>query len=270
MMKTAFRGVIAGYAVGGFLATSALREVGMAILELDDMDRRRVRTRAVSRWARWLMKNLRFDVVCDNVTALSRDGVMLVSNHLSFWDVAAIASRTTAVFVTSVEVRDTPVLGWICRAAGCVFVERRADRRPGGSAASTAEERAEVAEVLLHGFTVVLFPEATSTDGSAVLPFKRSFFSSAIAAGSPVVPMCLNYRMIDGVPLSARNRDEVFYYGDQSFGPQLARALRLRSVRIEITIMDPIPTRAAETDRRWLADQAHSAVSSRFDPVLAR
>lgn len=251
---------LVGIVIAGFLGEALFREPGMSLAGWEEPRKRKARSRSMGRWARWLMGVLNFDVRFRPACGLDNEGALLVANHLSFWDVIAIATHVPVVFVTSVEMRDTPVLGWICRAAGCVFVDRRDRSRKN-------QEREEVALALREGSAVVLFPEATSTDGSGVLPFKKSFFSPAIESGRPVIPMCINYGNIDGRPVDRSNRDLVFYYGDQKFHTQLLRTLRLRSLEISIEMLDPIPTHRESTDREWLVKQAYEAVTSRFVPV---
>ena len=52
-------------------------------------------------------------------------GHLMVANHLSYVDVLVIASLTPSVFVTSVELRNTLLLGQLARLSGSLFVERR-------------------------------------------------------------------------------------------------------------------------------------------------
>src|SRR5208283_1554737 len=49
---------------------------------------------------------------------------LLITNHLSYLDVLAIAVVTPAVFVSKAEVRHWPLFGWLAAMAGTVFVER--------------------------------------------------------------------------------------------------------------------------------------------------
>jgi 1-acyl-sn-glycerol-3-phosphate acyltransferase len=259
--RFAFRASFVFLGILSFLVVAAIREPSMALIGWSESRRRTARTRAISLWSKAFLKVLGFEVKTRYAARLRRPGSLLVANHLSFWDVLAIASQTQAVFVTSVEVRDTPVLGWLCRAGGCIFVERRSRDRSG-------QERMEVAQALREGASVVLFPEATSTNGSGVLPFKRSFFTSAMAAESPVIPLCINYKEIDGEPVSVKNRDLVFYYGDHEFFTQLAHAFRLRSVKIEIDVLEAIEIDPYLLDREALTTEAYRAVVSRYQPLL--
>jgi 1-acyl-sn-glycerol-3-phosphate acyltransferase len=263
MLRVFFRAFCVFFTILSFLLVAPFRELGMVLLGWSEKRKRHARTRAISLWSRSLLWTLNFKVEAKPLPHLGKfgqSGTLLVANHLSFWDALALASQTQAVFVTSVEVRDTPLLGWICRAGGCIFVERRSRDRSG-------EERAEVAKALREGATVALFPEATSTNGSGVLPFKRSFFTSALAAGSPVIPICINYKEVDDEAISVKNRDLLFYYGNHDFFTQLSHAFHLRSAKIEVDVLEAIETQNTSMDREELTQRAYEAIVSRYQPI---
>jgi hypothetical protein len=100
-----------------------------------------------------------------------------------------------------------------------------------------------------------------------VLPFKKSFFNSAVQSSSPVVSICINYLEIDDQPICVKNRDRIFYYGDQVFWPQLRHAFEMHSVRVEVIALAPIPTQAGQTNRDLLTQSAYQAVFTHFRPV---
>jgi 1-acyl-sn-glycerol-3-phosphate acyltransferase len=261
MTRVCFRAFLVFLGIASFLLAALVRESWMGLLRWSEKRRRHARTRAITLWSRALLWTLGFEVQIKHPRRLGPSGALLVANHLSFWDVLALASQTQAVFVTSIEVRDTPVLGWICRAGGCIFVERRSRDHSG-------QERVEVAKILREGASVVLFPEATSSNGSSVLPFKRSFFTSALAAGSPVIPVCINYKEVDGEPITSRNRDLLFYYGEHDFFTQLSHAFHLRSAKIELEILEAIETEISTMDREELTQRSYQAIVSHYQPIL--
>ncbi len=59
-----------------------------------------------------------------------RGAFLLVSNHLGYMDVVALASVSDCVFVAKSEVAGWPVLGHLCRSVNTIFVNRRRRRRP--------------------------------------------------------------------------------------------------------------------------------------------
>ena len=174
----------------------------------------------------------------------TNSGQLLVSNHLSYVDVLVIASLTPAVFVTSIELRNTPLLGQLARLSGSLFVERR-------KASGLRREIDAIAGVLSQGFSVVLFPEGTTFNGDRVHPFKQSLLDAAVKARCSILPVCLRYLRVNGLPLSPSSRDAVLYYGGISFFRHFPRFLTLRSV--EVKDLGPAPHRPG---RRCLAEGA--------------
>lgn len=183
---------------------------------------------------------------------------LYVGNHTGFVDIFALASVMPAVFVTSQEMRETPVLGDICEMAGCVFVERR-------SRTQIMNELGVLKEALEQGLNVVLYPEATSTDGSRVYPFKKTLMMAGPHAGRPIQPGCVNYVDIGGEDFNTKSRDNVCWYGDMSFVTAMVNLLTTPYIKVEIEYLEPI-TVAPTADRAEVAAMAHSAVSARFRP----
>ena len=186
-------------------------------------------------------------------------GVLYAGNHLSYTDVIAISSSVPACFVTSNEIRRAPVLGQICLMAGCLFVERK-------NKMGIRNEVSQLRRGLEVGLDVVIFPEATSTNGEQVLRFRKPLFLSAIDAGRPVVPFCLNYRTVGGESISLSNRDKVCWYGDMDFLPHLWTLASSGGVQLDLHFLKPISTQL-EMDASELADLSQVAVASVFLPV---
>ena len=128
------------------------------------------------------------------VTALRVEGLehldaakpaVVVVNHESLFDPAVVMKslRAPVRFVVKREVSRVPVFGRALSHMGHVFV----DRREGASDHGLDEAAAAIAS----GKTVVVFPEGTRSDGSALLPFKSGGFRLALRARVPVVPAAL-------------------------------------------------------------------------------
>jgi len=181
-------------------------------------------------------------------------GVLLVANHLSWIDPMLMAAHRPAVFVTSVETSEDGFLGRVCALSGCVFMERR--KRDG-----LRDECAHLAR-LLAGGDVVVFPEATSSNGSRLLPFRPACFASALTSGAPVQPAAIYYASIDGQPAVGRRRDRVCWYGDMTFLPHLARLMTIGRIAVEIAFLPPVT--ADGGCRKTLAVRAHGAIAARL------
>lgn len=219
--------------------------------------------------ARWILtRNLRFhafavlwilgiSVETQNAEAITHPNYLVVSNHLSYTDVLIISSIFPAVFVTSVEVRDSAGLGQICKAGGSLFIERR-------NRASLANEVDLISGVLAAGHFVAIFPEGTTSAGDRMLDFRRSLFGAASKAHIAVLPLCINYTQADGRPVDGKTRDSVFYYGEMQFLAHLVRLLKLRRVTVKVSVISPLEK---SEDRKVAAAYAFSEIQSRYLPV---
>lgn len=220
--------------------------------------RLRAQIRITSRFAKFALWIFGIRVAPGSPVGSKNGKRMIVSNHLSYVDVLVIAAAGPTVFVTSGDVRRTPVLGTLAALGGSVFVERR---RVDGLKA----EIRKIATLLRAGFTVCIFPEATSTDGTRVLPFKTALFDAARRARVPIVPACIRYPEIDGRPFSAENRDCVCYYGDMTFAGHFAGFVRAKEIRAEfipLTALGPNDarrTRLGQISRERIAQTYFTA-----------
>lgn len=136
---------------------------------------------------------------------------LVVSNHLSYMDVLAYASLFPCLFVSKREVSDWPVFGRLATMAGTIYVDR--DRGAGNRDAATLME-----QTLEEQVPVILFPEGTSSDGSAVLPFRSPFFEPAARTNAVVTAAAIAYRS------STARESDLAYYGNDVFGPHLLRS----------------------------------------------
>ena len=171
---------------------------------------------------------------------------MTVANHISYVDVLLIAAAVPTVFVTSAEVRDTPGLGFLCRMAGCAFVDRR-------SAHGLRSEISALASVIRSGFHVVVFPEATSSRGDVVLPFKAALFEAARLSGRPLRVAVVDY--------DAQARAQVSYADNDRFVPHLLQLVGRQGTSASVRWVAKEVTPGARPARE-LADWAHEVISS--------
>lgn len=213
---------------------------------------------AYARFACWFMGIKVERIVIEEVG--KGENHLIVSNHLSYTDILAICSFYPSCFVTSVEMRDTPILGQICKLAGCVFVERRNKKNLG-------VEVEEITNALKFGLNVVIFPEATSTNGEEVIRFRRPLFKASQDSGVSVKPITVNYKSMEGEPITLKNRDTVFWYGDMTFADHLWGVFKQKTIVIELTIGQKIEANEG-VEHGDLAEMSHEVVSSTYRKVL--
>jgi 1-acyl-sn-glycerol-3-phosphate acyltransferase len=154
---------------------------------------------------------------------------LIVANHLSYLDVLILFSLYPSLFITSVEIKETFILGRICKLAGCFFVERRKSKH---TPELKQTEFDKMKSKLSQGFNVFLFPEGTSSDGKGVLPFKGTFFQLAVDCGVGVSPMCLKY--------SGKNRDVVPWFGKMTFVDHLFKLCFQDQINAKLIVLPEI------------------------------
>ena len=148
---------------------------------------------------------------------------LIVANHLSYLDVLILAAFYPSLFITSVEIKETFLLGKLTELAGCFFVERRKEKRTG----KTKDiELNDMAEKFQAGHNIFLFPEGTSSDGCQVLPFKATFFQLAIDANIPVLPLTLSY--------SGDGKNAVPWYGKMTFPDHLLKLCMQKEINAHV------------------------------------
>ncbi len=213
----------------------------------------------------WLMvKNLGITVSVKNkqrLPELFESGQLIVANHLSYLDIFILSSVVPSCFITSNDMKATPVLGQICQMAGCLFVERK---NPNIRLRQKSAE--ELTKALAQRISVTLFPEATSSNAEQVLPFKRSYFYPAHQLGRHCFCLTFNYTKIAGEPISLANRDVVCWYGDMTFFPHFWQFLHCPSVEVELTLLGQVPTHDFEQVGD-LADHCREMISAHFHRI---
>lgn len=181
---------------------------------------------------------------------------LIVCNHMSYLDVMLMASVMPCVFVTSVDMGETKFLGTMAEMGGAIFIERRNRER-------VDADRSTMANALRKGHNVVIYPEGTSTNGSGVLPFKKSLLTAAVEGGVDIQPVVLRYTEINGEPFSEKNRDVVCWYGDMPFVSHLTRVLSLKSWKAELRFLSPIAVHPNST-RDELAEKSHRLIAQTY------
>lgn len=150
--------------------------------------------------------------------ALGKTGVgcLVVSNHVSYFDAAAIGALLPMSFVAKSQIASWPLIGWMAKLGGTIFVNRE-------SRAAAAKDMQAIQNRLDRGETIVLFPEGTSSDGMRVLPFKSALLGAVERTNDKpdvwIQPVSLAYRTNWGLPMSRRNRPFFAWYGDMDFLP---------------------------------------------------
>jgi len=176
---------------------------------------------------------------------------LIVANHISWLDVAAIhAAAPHARFVSKSDVLAWPLLGWLIRNAGTLFIERERKR-------DAVRVVHAVAAALQSGDTVAVFPEGTTGTGPEPLPFHANLLQAAVATGTPVQPVVLRFDDRAG-----RFSLAATYIGETTLLQSLWRVASARQLAVSVELMPPLGTQHA--DRRALAEHLRDLVAQRL------
>jgi 1-acyl-sn-glycerol-3-phosphate acyltransferase len=172
---------------------------------------------------------------------------LVVANHLSWLDILLIQSLLPGVFVAKSEVRRWPLFGGLARACATIFVQRSSAR------SARAMVDASVA-AFGRGYSVVGFPEGTSSDGSDLGVFHANLFQAAVQAQVPVQPLTLSYRDAHtGLPSHA-----ALFIGDTTLVTSLRRVLASSSITAHVHLGESLSP--SGHCRKSLALQAHQSI----------
>lgn len=154
-----------------------------------------------------------------------RGTLLMLSNHLSWLDILALAGTSRSAFVAKGGLAGHRFLKWLCDQNDTVFITR--EKR--GTIAAQVEQ---LRSALAHR-RMTVFPEGTTGDGIGLLPFKSALLSAVEATGEDVTvqPVALIYE--DAAEIA---------WGDE---PGLANVwtilARTQPVRLTIRFLDPLP-----------------------------
>lgn len=174
-------------------------------------------------------------------------GSLLVSNHVGYLDILALAGTVPGRFLAKREIAGWPLFGWLARLGKSVFIDRDNAR---GSRALLAP----VVAALGRGDRVLVFPEGeVSPDGRSLREFRPMLFQTCITAQRPAVPVALCY--------CEPQDPAVWAWLDP---PELWRHLWLRvlprhHITVEVRIGAPLFPQPGE-NRKALAGRVRSAV----------
>lgn len=161
-----------------------------------------------------------------------KHGGAIVANHVSWMDIFTLHSAADIAFVAKAEVERWPVVGFLASVTGTLFIERRATQ--------AKKHQIALMERLDKGDQLCFFPEATSTDGRRVIPFKSTLFSvfhtPALVEHVWVQPATLSYFSPDGCA-----PDYYGWWGDTGFGAHVLLILGgKKGGRVRVTLHDPV------------------------------
>ncbi len=175
---------------------------------------------------------------------------LVVANHISWMDIVIVGSLQPVSFLSKAEVARWPIIGYLARKAGTLFIDR-------GAGAETAAQL--ISERLRVGASVAFFPEGTTSDGTEIQRFHPRLFMAAIDTHAWVQPMVITYpcnSAHDGV------HEKAPYTSDVPFFTHALAVLGEPCIHAVVRYTDSLP---GDGDRKQLAEKARELMVAETD-----
>lgn len=226
--------------------------LGLLFLELIRRGNYRWRHRMLSLWALVVRKIMGMDIHVNGT--LPESPFFLVSNHLSYVDIVPFFALLPCTFVAKSELATWPVLGTMAKSLNVIFINRENHR-------DIPRVNRRISSNIREDQGVILFPEATSSPGKEVLPFRSSLLKYPAEHKFPVSYASITYRTTDKrYPAET----SICWWGEMTFADHFFNLLKLKNFETTVSFGD---RRVIKDNRKKLADTMHQLVKEMFVPV---
>ncbi|HEY4073736.1 MAG TPA: lysophospholipid acyltransferase family protein [Herbaspirillum sp.] len=220
---------------------------------------RPARQARIRRWSARLVHICGLNIVIRDVNGNVADAssrimqtqpALMVANHISWLDIFVINTLEPCRFVAKSDIRNWPLVGWLCAKTGTIFISR-------GKPRDVRAIYQGLVESIKAGDRIAFFPEGTTAEQGSLLPFHANLFEAAIDAGVPVQPYALRYLDAGGGLHPAAD-----FIGETTIVESILAILKARAVRpimAELTALAPMASTGAH--RRDLAAATRDAIS---------
>lgn len=162
-----------------------------------------------------------------------------IANHQNNFDmiVAADIFQSKTVTVGKKSLAWIPFFGQLYYLTGNILIDRNNKTKAHDTIALVVDE------IKKQGISIWMFPEGTRSQGRGLLPFKTGAFKAAIAAGVPIVPICVSDT--NSIKLN-----------------------RLNNGHMIVEMLAPIETKnLRKEDARTLMEQCHQLMSDKIEQI---
>jgi lyso-ornithine lipid O-acyltransferase len=186
---------------------------------------------------------------------------LFVSNHISYLDIPILGSQFPLKFVAKSEVKNWPIFGFLSKLAGTVFIKR--------ARSESLLQKYKIFKLLSEREKILIFPEATTSDGNRVLSFKSNVFSAVENQNFFIQPLVIIYSEINGIPINRWLRPIVAWYGDMILTPHLLILKNLKSIQAKIIYLEPVNSKDF-TNRKDLSKYIEQKIYRAYSLSLSR
>ena len=175
---------------------------------------------------------------------------LVLANHTSWLDILILGGATGTRFVSKAEIERIALIGWLADQNRTLYIDR-AER------GDAHDQVRRIAEALDDPQPIAIFPEGTTSDGRALLPF-RSTLLHAVAPpppGASVRPVAIDYHEVD----------DIAWFGGEPGMANVMRVLGLGGTRqVTVRLLDALPPTSG---RKALAREAALAIARALSSV---
>ncbi|MEM8825979.1 MAG: lysophospholipid acyltransferase family protein [Pseudomonadota bacterium] len=193
----------------------------------------------------------------------ARGTVLYLANHVSWADVPALGVFLRARFVAKADLADDGLMRFLAEQQRTLFIERE---RP----QEARRQSDAITAALRSGDSVIMFPEATTSDARRPLPFKSALLEGVAESRLPGVkiqPVSIAYTRVRSMPSFRGRWPQLAWIGDYGIWESAVQFLRLRAVRIDIVFHDPLDPQIFD-GRKALTAKVHQIVSRGYRQAM--
>ncbi len=162
--------------------------VATTVIIISSFTSGRVAQRLTVKWARFVLRSVRISCSVENAANIvTGTSYIITPNHQSIMDFLPLLSALPVRFrwVLKKELLRIPLFGWGLVSMGAISIDR-------SSPSKALKAILGATERLKDGWSMLIYPEGTTTYDGLMLPFKRGPFILAVKTGVPILPVTCN------------------------------------------------------------------------------
>ncbi len=177
----------------------------------------------IKKWSYMLLKICKINLKIKNLEFNNdANSSIIICNHISWLDIFVINSKNPCRFIAKSEIRSWPVIGWLCKQTGTIFIYRSKQK-------DIKRIFLDIIKIIHKGERVAFFPEGTTSPQGKIRDFHSSLFESAIKTRSTIQPYAIRY-----LKTSGGFNNKVEYIGNITLFESLLNILKEESIIVEL------------------------------------
>jgi lyso-ornithine lipid O-acyltransferase len=156
------------------------------------------------------------------VGGFGKEPGIIISNHRSYIDPLIIMSYKISIPIGKLEVKSWPLIGYGLDKTCTIWVNR-------SDKSSKENSRIQMKNSLKSRFSILIFPEGTTSKGPGILKMEKGVFEIASELNAWVTPVSVVYKNV-----------EDSWTDNQKFLPHFIKTFSKKYTEVSIEIFDPM------------------------------